>query len=62
MENRTAAKEKEVRKTIHSFISQKQTHADTYQSKISPGLPTQLSSDLIRRAMQLDTPTRALFG
>lgn len=60
LENRTAAKEKEMQRTIHRFISQTQAHADTYQRKIS--LPTQLSSDFIRRAMQLDTPTRALFG
>lgn len=57
LENRTVAKEKEVRRTIHSFILQTQTHADPYQRKNL----TQLSSDFICRAMQLDTPTRALF-
>lgn len=62
LENRTVAKEKEVRGPIQSFILQTQTHADTYQRKISPRLPSQLSSDFICGAMQLDTPTRALFG
>lgn len=60
--DRTVAKEKEVCGPIQSFILQTQTHADTYQRKISPRLPSQLSSDFIRGAMQLDTPNRALFG
>lgn len=53
-------KEKEVRGPIQSFILQTQTHADTYQGKISPRLPLRLSSDFICGAMR--TPTRALFG
>lgn len=63
--NRTATKEKEVCvevwSSIHPFIFETQTHAGSYLKKISPGLPTQPSSDFICRAMQPDTPTRALF-
>lgn len=59
--NWTGAKTKEVWRSIHPFIFETQTHAGSYQKKISPGLPTQPSSDFICRAMQPDTPTRALF-
>lgn len=50
LENRTVAKEKEVRRTIHSFILQTQTHADLIRGKSDSGFP--LSSALISSVEQ----------